>query len=235
MNGTLAAASNRVVVTAFGMLVVLASSACTMTQPTLQETRELELNVEPNSRFSIDAGSGSLTLQGEAGSDAIRVIAEIYQVEPNDNYRLSLDALGDGSSELIAVTGDRRSPGNDAIALSIRVPESLEISIRDGSGSMNVSDLAADLAVDDGSGSMRIENIGGNVVIDDGSGSIRVEEIGGDLTIEDGSGSITARNISGTVSVDDGSGSINVDGAADFELIDDGSGSIDLDNIASRN
>ena len=215
-------------------IAVMASSACTMTQPTLQETRELELSVPPDSRFTIDAGAGSLALQGEAASDVIRVTAEIYQVEPNDNYLLSLGALEDGGSALIAIAGDRRSPGNDRIDLSIRVPESLQVSIRDGSGSLSVSDLAGGLVIDDGSGSMRVENIGGNVVIDDGSGSISVRNVDGDLTIDDGSGSITARDISGKVTVDDASGSINVDGAADFELIDDGSGSVNLDNIRSR-
>ncbi len=225
---------------------------CTMTQPALQETRELELSIAPDGLLSINAGAGSMALEGEPGSEAIRVTAEIYQVEPNDHYTLRLETTEDGSARLVAIAGDRRAPGSDRIDLSIRVPDSLRIDvndgsgslrienlrarleIEDGSGSMDISGIDADVVVDDGSGSIRLVDIGGSVEIEDGSGSMTIERVAGDLAIDDGAGSITARDIGGTVSVDDGSGSINVHDAGDFELIDDGSGSVNLDNIRSR-
>jgi hypothetical protein len=233
-------------------VAAIALSGCTITQPTLQETRELELTVEPDGRLIVDAGAGSLALEGESNSSAIRVTAEIYQIQANDDYTLTLAADASGAARLVSRVDSRVTGSNDLIALSIRVPESMTVdisdssgsmrveglraplSIEDGSGSMNVSDIGADLVVKDGSGSMRAANIDGVVEIKDTSGSITLENVSGDVTIDDGSGSITARNIGGKVTVDDGSGSINVDGAGDFELIDDGSGGINLDGIRSR-
>jgi hypothetical protein len=228
---------------------LLGLTACTTRQPTLQETRNLELDVPAGSRFVIDAGSGPLELEGDGSARSIEVQAEIWQVEPNDGYTLSLETDGEGVARLISRHDSGIGMNADYIALSIRVPESLDVRIDDGSGSIQVSGLSGDLDIEDGSGSIRVSAGGGDVTVDDGSGSFRAEDIsgslsiqddsgsitiddiGGDVTIDDGSGSITVRNVGGVVSVSDGSGSISVDGAGDFELRDDGSGSVNLDNI----
>lgn len=231
---------------------IAASTACSMTAPTLQETRELEVQVSRDARFSIDAGAGSLLVTGESGADTIRVSAEIYQVEANDDYTLTLETDSEGRVRLVADTGSGPLSSNDRIDLSIRVPESVELDIVDGSGSMQVSgltrsldiedgsgsirisEIGGDVTIDDGSGSLSVDNVGGSLGIEDGSGSIDVRETGGDVAIHDGSGSITVRNTGGKVTVDDDSGSINVDSAEDFELLGDGSGSVSASNIRSR-
>ena len=230
----------------------LVSTACSMTSPTLQETRELELTVSPETTFIVDAGSGSLSVQGEAGLEMIMVEAEIWQVTANEDYTLTLEADGDERARLVADTDSGFGRNNDHIDLSIRVPDSLSVRVNDGSGSIRVRDLAGsvdiedgsgsiditqiggDVTLDDGSGSIAIDNVDGNIRIDDGSGSITIAGTGGDVRIDDDSGSITVRNTGGKVAVGDGSGSITVDGAADFELLEDGSGSVNLDNIRSR-
>jgi hypothetical protein len=231
---------------------LLGLAACTMRQPTLQETRSLELSVPAGSRFVVDAGSGPLALEGDESAEAIEVEAEIWQVEANDGYTLSLEIDGDGAARLVSRNDSRIGMNADYIGLSIRVPASLEVLIDDGSGSIRVSGLAGNVDIQDGSGSIRVsavggdltvndgsgsfgaDDIGGNVSIDDNSGSITITDAGGDVTIDDGSGSITVRDVGGMVTVSDGSGSITVDGAVDFELRDDGSGSVNLDNIRSR-
>lgn len=235
-----------------GLTVSLAMTGCTMAKPALQETRELELDVEPGSLFEIDAGAGSLSLRGDAKTTAARVEAAIYQVRPHEDYELTLESDGEGGARLRSHTRSGPGMGRDHIDLSIHVPESLQVRIKDGSGSIRVSDLRGRLDIDDGSGSIRVASIeadvfidggsgsvdlqdtAGNVFVDDGSGSITVRNSGGDVTIDDGSGSITVRDTAGTVTVTDGSGSITVDGAVDFELLEDGSGSVNLDNIRSR-
>lgn len=216
-----------------GAIVLLATTACSINyELELQETRDLELSVEPGEHLFIEAGAGSLNLSGKADLDQVRVTAEIYQREPNDDYELSLSREQRGQMRLIAENG--RNAGQTAIALSIEVPEWLPVTLDDGSGSIEIENLVADIDVEDGSGSIRIENIQGNVTIEDGSGSITAVDISGNLGINDGSGSITARDIGGTVVVDDGSGSITVTRAGDFQLIEDGSGSVNLEDIASR-
>lgn len=232
---------------AFIAAAAVASTACSMAAPTLQETRQLRLSVSPETLLAIDAGAGSLSLRGEPDMEAIEVEAEIWQVSPNDDYTLKLEIDESGMARLLANTG--AGANRDRIDLDIRVPASIRLDVTDGSGSIHIGDLAGPINVDDGSGSIGIEDIGADITIEDGSGSLRVENTGGNLRIDDGSGSITVRNSAGDVTLDDGSGSIsvtdtagivtivdgsgsiNVDGAQDFKLLDDGSGSVDLDNI----
>ena len=232
------------------LILILAATGCSVASPTLQDTQELGLQVTASGRFFIDAGAGSLTVNGSSTAQAIRVGTEIYQVEPHDDYTLTLEADEDGVARLVAKT---EGFNNDYIDLTISVPESLQLIINDSSGSITVRDLANDLNIDDGSGSITISRIGGAVTMNDGSGSIRADRIAGSLDIEDGSGSITANDIGaavaindgsgsitvrdagGVVTVSDGSGSITVNGAADFELLDDSSGSVNLSDIRAHN
>jgi len=211
----------------------LFSSACSMSSPTLQETRELQTRIADGGRFEIDAGAGSLTLNGDENADAIQVRAEIYQTTANDDYTLTLD-LRDGNRARLVADAASTLGGSDRIDLSITVPEMLNVTIVDGSGSIRVEGLIGGLDIDDGSGSIRVSTIQGSVVVEDGSGSIVVTGVSGNVSIDDGSGSISIKDAGGKVSVSDGSGSIDVDGADDFELVDDGSGSVSTRNIRSR-
>lgn len=222
--------SIRTALASAGFLVL---GGCSMAEPTLQETLEFELAVNPDSVLLIDAGAGPLTVEGDSG-DSIRVEAGIYQTSANDDYRVVLEADGENAARIIAEAASSSFGTSDYIDLSVRVPRSIELQVDDGSGSIRIRNVDGHVDIEDQSGSLEVSNVGGHLTIDDGSGSIAVDGVGGDVTIEDGSGSIEVSNVGGTVSVDDGSGSISVSDAGDFELIDDGSGSVRLNNIRSR-
>ena len=204
--------------------------ACSLSNPTLQETRDLELVVSADSRFEIEAGAGKLILEGDEGT-SIRIQAEIYQTIASDDYRLILESDGDQGARLISETTSTGLGMSDYIDLSIRVPASVKLRIEDGSGSIRISNLTNILDIDDGSGSITISNVGGTITVDDSSGSLSIENAGGDVMIDDGSGSITVVDTAGTVTIRDGSGSITVREAGDFELLEDGSGSVNLKGI----
>lgn len=214
-------------------LCLSALAACSFSEPTLQETRQLELDVSPDGRFVIEAGAGPIIVEGDDGT-SIRIEAGIYQHAPNDDYRLALEATGEGAARLVADTPSAGFGTSDYIDLVIRIPRSLDLRIDDGSGSLQVRDLDGDLQIDDGAGSIRIASIGGTITVDDGAGSISIQDAGGDVRIDDGSGSIEVINAAGMVSIDDGSGSITVTNADDFELRGDGSGSVNLSGIRSQ-
>lgn len=221
--------STRILLAAASALIL---GACSLGKPSLQETRELDLNVSPGSLFVIEAGAGPMTVEGDNGN-SIRVEAGIYQRSANDDYSLVLETDGEGA-RLVAETPSALLGTSDYIDLAIRVPRSMQVRIVDGSGSIRVGNLDGDLDIEDQSGSVTISAIGGNVTIDDGSGSITAEDVGGDVTIDDGSGSISVLRAEGTVSISDGSGSITVEEAGDFELRGDGSGSVNLSGIRSQ-
>jgi hypothetical protein len=214
-------------------LCLLTVGACSFTEPTLQDTRTLELDVATGSRFIIESGAGPMTVEGDDGN-SIRVEADIYQRTSSDDYTLELALDGENEARLVVNTPMSSFGKSDYIDVRVRVPSSIQLEIDDGSGSLRVSNLDGDVDIDDDSGSLDIANIGGNLNVDDGSGSVTIERIGGDVSIDDGSGSINVSDVGGKVTVKDGSGSINVTDAGDFELIGDGSGSVNLDGIRKQ-
>jgi DUF4097 and DUF4098 domain-containing protein YvlB len=207
-----------------------------------EEQRELKIDAAGISEVEIDAGAGNLEVTGVAGLDEVKVTATI-QVPDHDGDAareiieseliLTLDKQGDravlkaGFEEKFWDSGD--SP---RIHLVVYIPAQVNLSIDDGSGSIEVTSVSGDVMVEDGSGGITLTNVGGQIDIDDGSGSISADSIGGDLLIVDGSGSIDVNGVAGSVTIDDGSGSIDVrDVEKDLIIVDDGSGDLDYSGI----
>ena len=205
------------------------------------EVRELELDSEDIEVLSIDAGAGSMDITGIAGAKKISVKA-LITVEDTDaddalkviKRKMTLSLDRSGSTARLKASFESRFMGfspDARIDIEVDVPQGMAVTIDDGSGSIDVADLEADLSIDDGSGSIDVKNVA-NVKINDGSGSIDVERASGDVSIIDGSGSITVRDVQGSVSIDDGSGSIKVsDVEKDLIIIDDGSGGFTFSGI----
>lgn len=210
------------------------------------------------SSIRIEAVAGSLDVVGGSGS---RIEASGHACVSDSAYfaGTTLTSRREGSVLVIeARTAEPRGRwfGNDYATLPFRVdvPADLPVeiddgsgpitaerlstvSIHDGSGSIDVLDIAGDLTVHDGSGSMRLERIGGAVRIRDGSGSIEVRNVRRDVVVEsDGSGSIDIRDVIGNVVIEeDGSGSIAVRNiGGDFTVVDDGSGGISVKDVKGR-
>ena len=206
-----------------------------------EEVQNLILDGADIKQLSIKAGAGSMDIKGIAGADDIEVKATI--IVPNTDKddaqeviakRMTLSLEKDGSNgELRAWFDDGflSFNSNAHIVLEVSVPEGMSLDIDDGSGSMDVYDVAGDVSINDGSGSIDIRNVA-NLRIDDGSGSIDVTGAAGNVDIEDGSGSITVNGVQGSVTIDDGSGSIRVsDVEQDLIIVDDGSGGLSYSDV----
>ena len=208
------------------------------------EDRDLKLDTQGINVFEVDAGAGSLAIEGVAGMQNIHVQATINVPDESadkaqeiiaSDLKLSLKKVRD-HARLVAGFDHRSWGFGDApsVDLVIRIPHSMALEIDDGSGSLKVINVAADVAIDDGSGSIRIEQVNA-VVIDDGSGSINIVGVVGDVSVEDGSGSITVEHVGGSVIIDDGSGGITVnDVEKDLIILDDGSGSLKATDVRGR-
>ena len=203
--------------------------------------RELKLDADGIDTLEIDAGAGRMEVKGVTGLDRLVVSATIVVPESDEDdavkiidrkMRLALDRKG-GRAKLDAYFEDGFfGRGSSArIDLKVSVPAGMALQIDDGSGSIDLLDIGADVSIDDGSGSIEVQGVA-NLSIDDGSGSIDVRAAAGDVSIVDGSGSIKIRSVTGSVTIDDGSGSIKVsDVEEDLILVDDGSGSFDHSDI----
>ena len=206
-----------------------------------EEVRNLNLAADGISQLTINAGAGSMDVTGVKGADNITVKATIVVPDKNEDdavgviekrIKLRLEKNA-GEAELDAwfESGLMSFGSSPYIALEISVPSGMAVNIDDGSGSIDVVDVAGDITIDDGSGSIDIRNVA-HVKIDDGSGSIDIESVMGDVSIVDGSGSISVKHVAGSVTVDDGSGSIEVsDIDSDLIIVYDGSGSLRYSDI----
>lgn len=196
------------------------------------EKRELSLATEGLNELEIEAGAGFLEVYGEPGRTTIDVVAEIHYQDADD-IELALTPDGDEADLIAKIASSNWGDGSPRIDLVVYMPETMMLDVNDGSGSITIRNIKANVDIEDGSGSLEITEIGGNVEIDDGSGSLDIRDIDGNLKVEDGSGSMDINNVSGKVTIDDGSGSINVENVGDLNIIDDGSGSVSTDNVGN--
>ncbi len=186
----------------------------------------------------VRAAAGSLVVRGVAASgvratgtacsSSADALDGIRLVSSRTGDRLVIEAKMPEGSWSFGWHSQRR------LDFTVELPQTLPVEIDDGSGSIEVRNVAA-VKIDDGSGSIDVRGVRGAVSIEDGSGDIDVAEAG-EVRVTDGSGSIGIETIRGGVVIDeDGSGSIEIAGVTGNVLIDDdGSGSIDVRNIAGN-
>ncbi len=224
----------------FIVIAMFAASLANAAWNSYSEVRELSVDTAGASELNIDAGPGSLTVRGASGATSVQVTATIKVDTRNEDKAqkiaeedviLTLERVGD-RLELLSDVRDGWGMGADiSVELDVTMPAGLALRVDDGSGSLTIEDVSADVRVDDGSGSIKIKNVG-PLRIDDGSGSIDVVNVSGDASIIDGSGSIKVHGVAGSVTIDDGSGSITVsDVDQDLIIEDDGSGSLNVSNV----
>jgi DUF4097 and DUF4098 domain-containing protein YvlB len=205
-----------------------------------EEVRVLEVDATGVSDFFIDAGAGSMTVNGDAGASTIQVTATIQVDEDEEDkareiiansLTLSLERNGDRIVLKSFFDGGHWGGNDGSVKLEVLMPAGIPLRVDDGSGSITIEDVYSNVEIDDGSGSLKIYNAGA-IKIDDGSGSIHIENASGDVDIIDGSGSITVSGVGGSVTIDDGSGSINVrDVEKDLIILEDGSGGLSVSNV----
>jgi hypothetical protein len=230
-----------------------AADGCRFSEP-----RSAEIDTAGATRVRIEAGAGSLTVLGHGDLDGVKASGTACAPHKEDLEDVRLTADRSGDEIRIVARVDEHFGGSNRNAwldLTVDVPAGLAVEVRDGSGEVEVSDVASldirdgsgemklrrihgDARIEDGSGSMDVREVDGSVLVDeDGSGEIVIAQVGRDVEIgEDGSGSITITNVKGSVRIgSDGSGSIRAEEiAGDFQVRSDGSGGISVRAIGGR-
>ncbi|QYJ97720.1 DUF4097 domain-containing protein [Shewanella alkalitolerans] len=189
---------------------------------------QLTLDAQSLETLVADTGAGSLKIVGDASVEQITLDADIYGF---DGAEPELTLTRSGNKAKLVANFDafhRASFSNGKspyIDLLVKVPAGIKLDIHDGSGSIVIRGVQADMEIEDGSGAIEIDG-GYKLTIDDGSGSITLTNVAGDIQVKDGSGSLTIASVQGGVEIDDGSGAIEVRGVQGKVTIDDGSGGI---------
>ncbi|MGI2133635.1 hypothetical protein ACRN93_20200 [Shewanella baltica] len=117
--------------------------------------------------------------------------------------------------------------GSGAILIS---KMTADINVKDGSGELIING-GNNVSIDDGSGDIEVSQINGSLTIDDGSGAIKVTDVRGNIAIDDGSGNIEVANVQSPVTITDGSGDINVFNTKGLTILAAGSGDVKFNKI----
>ena len=208
-------------------------------------SKDYDFSVDAASLESLrlDVGAGSLSIEGNAGSNEVRVVATACA---NSSRRLEELDLSHRvrDSDLLVRTERHRSGsflswlsfGNNYsyIDIEVNMPGHLVLDVDDGSGGIEISNVSS-ASVIDGSGSILIEAVAGNVDVDDGSGSISISGVSGTISIDDGSGPIRIRDSSEVIILNDGSGEITIENIhSNVDIRNDGSGGINIRDVAGN-
>lgn len=167
------------------------------------------------STLRVLADDGDLEIVGRSNLSQVRVRAEACSSSRRTTDDIDFFLYRDGGT--IELETDVPHFDGAHLNLVIEVPQHLavavyheagDIDIRnvdfalvdDGSGHIDIRNVATDVEIYDGSGHIYVYDVGGSVEIEDGSGDIEVDDVGGDLWVRsDGSGQIRYRNVRGRV------------------------------------
>ena len=209
------------VVTVLSLLAACNFASCDQTAE-----RSASAAAEGTSTVRIIDEAGSLDVEGQP--NMTEVVAEGVACASNTTNldEIQFEVTTSGSEILI----EARTPGNNSeFDVTVTVPDSVLVVIEDGSGAIDIRDVAG-TRITDGSGDIDVAGVTDDLVVqDDGSGDLDLRDISGMVEIQtDGSGDITVADVGGGVRIgSDGSGSINVSNVGgDFEVGNDGSGGI---------
>ena len=206
--------------------------------------RNATLAVEDATRARIVADAGTLEIRGHADLREIRVRGRACASDPEmlDQIQLETARSGDevrieaklpsgGRQFYLTLFNRTRSFGTALLDLEIDVPVSMELDIADGSGRVSMRDTGP-FELKDGSGDVEIENVAGNASVRDGSGRVDIRRVQGDVNVADGSSDLSITEVAGSVRIRDGSGGIRVARVArDVTVTADGSGSISVREV----
>jgi hypothetical protein len=195
----------------------------------VSEARQADADAGGATKVRVEAKAGELRIMGEEGLSEVQARGTACAKNEKTLAKVQLRAERSGD-EIHVVAEVPDGWGDDGrLDMELRVPASLAVEVEDGSGEIEIDNVAS-LRLKDGSGEIEVTGVRGSVVVEDGSGSIEILDVAGDVIIEnDGSGEIVVRGVGQDVRVErDGSGSIRVeDVGGSFTVDRDGSGSIE--------
>ncbi|WP_373521785.1 DUF4097 family beta strand repeat-containing protein [Aquiflexum sp.] len=213
------------------LLIVIVASA----SPSFAQMKTL---VDVNRSFSgiskIEVSGGLLDIEylGNSGND---VSVNAFLESTNHDQDIVFVTMGNVLKISHNVNNTRSNWGNVRTKghIKIRGPQSVELDMKAGSGSVSVDNITGDMTnLNVGSGSIKGSNINGDVYAKAGSGSIKLSDINGDVNGQIGSGSAEIKNVAGSLNYNSGSGGVKASEIRGLVNISLTSGSAKLDNVA---
>jgi hypothetical protein len=212
-------------------LVLTAMSVPALADHQIQRT----LKLNPGGRFVLDSDAGSVTINGSSQSGA-NVVITSDRDDVESLFHFVFEDSG-GTARVTArktFSGHFGWPHNLNLHYEISVPNSTQLEVRTGGGSVRVSSIKGDSTLRTSGGSMEIADLSGELNAETSGGSIALREVTGNSHVETSGGSIEATSIIGALRGHTSGGSIRVsrvDGDVD---VGTSGGPIRIDDAGGR-
>ncbi len=186
-------------------------------------------------QFDVGAG-GTLTINSDAGPievnswDQNRVRARIRNA---DDFDVSIEQSG--NDVLVLAESERRGifgfGRGSNIRFNVDVPESYNVDLDTGGGSIVVAPLIGDVIADTSGGRIEVGRTVGRVDVDTSGGTIEIDDVDGDVRADTSGGNITIGNVIGNVEADTSGGRIRIGNVSEDVYADTSGGSIEIGNV----
>jgi hypothetical protein len=218
-------------------LCVLLAAAPALLAQDYAAPRSASVPTRDAERIQVVARAGSLTIEGRQGARSVTVRGTARAASRRALEEVQLIAeQREGTIYIEADIPEHHDENWDderqALDLTIEVPTDLPLDVSDGSGDLEIRNVAA-LELTDGSGDAVVEHVGGHLRVHDGSGELRIADVHGDVEVTDGSGELEIHDVHGSVEIGTkGSGELRMtDIAQSVHVGSKGSGSIDAQHV----
>lgn len=240
-------------------VLLLVSSTAFADRCEFSASRNLDIDAAGVQKLALEFGSDDLNLKGVPGQARIEVRGRACASSQAalDSMKLDQSRSGDTVSVTVSKEGLRGTWFGSSYAyinLEVRVPQTLLVAIKRGSGDVEIENVAGvdstagsgDLDARDitgpvviraGSGDATLRQTGAVTVRALGSGDVQAHQVRGDVVVEGaGSSTLTFNDVTGNVSIDHiGSGDVNVRSiGGDVHVGSIGSGDVDADDIGGN-
>ena len=184
-----------------------------------RKTYPLELPASGVRTVSFDVQEGEFVLRGDPAAQSVSMRLSIdrlwvFRLGEEGILKRLIKVSGEGTDHLTIATDIPRSLANWGraeypIDFEVVVPAGIPLEVRDTSGIIRISQMAAPVDVHDGSGTFAISDIHGRVALDKESGDIQVERITGPVKIASKSGQMKLRDL-GELEIEQSDGNLDV-------------------------
>ena len=188
------------------------------------------------------ASGGSITVSGDAGSQAVVEVfvtrdkwsADEIKRALEENYTIEIN-VANGKLFVEAKAKNRITNWNRqglSISFKISVPRQVNSNLRTSGGSISISNLTGSQDFTTSGGSLSAENITGRIAGKTSGGSIKIENSNDNIDLQTSGGSITAKECNGKINLKTSGGSITMSNLSGTIKAGTSGGGLNMSNIS---
>ena len=205
----------------FGLMML----GCEEGQERLVISYSAQIDAADVDTMTVGMGNGDLTVTG-ADAEQIEMFVELFTDREDDEddelakgtHVAQLYATDQGEALLTVMDPE---VSDYWINISVRIPDTLPVSVVDGAGELLIENCAA-LHLEDGEGDIVVKGTIGDVYMDDGGGDLEITDVDGNVVVYDGDGAITVKDVTGNLDIYDEGGDVSTSGIGGDTNIHDG-------------